>query len=70
MQLVRDVGNENGYGAINAARLARDNPADAARNIENLVYYCIAMYFNTFDWSTLISRANGFSNPTLNGGQN
>lgn len=50
-----DVDNPNSYGATNAARLAEkpETQDKASRNIENVVYWCIAMFYKEWDWSSL-----------------
>ncbi|MCJ1473602.1 hypothetical protein MMC13_002253 [Lambiella insularis] len=56
-----DVEEGNPYGPDNAERLAKDVSTQdkANRNIENVVYWCIAMYYSTWDWSTLSAATPG-----------
>ncbi|MCJ1386996.1 hypothetical protein MMC17_010125 [Xylographa soralifera] len=53
--LINDVDKPNSYGPDNAKRLASgvSTQDKASRNIDNVVYWCIAMYYSTWDWSTL-----------------
>lgn len=43
------------YSATNAKILAEkaDTQDKANRNIENVVYWCIAMFYDEWNWSTL-----------------
>lgn len=57
-----DVDGDDSYGPVNAAALASNDRELAFRNIENIVWYCIAMYYSDWDWSTLRAEeltANG-----------
>lgn len=51
-----DVQGLNSYGPVNAMRIAQEDRAAAMRNIENIVFYCIALYYKDYDWSTLIAQ--------------
>ncbi len=58
--VVKDFKLKNGevaYSFEKAVKLAGEDPAKAGTNIENIVYWCIAMYFDKYNWS------NGFPNP-------
>ena len=57
--LVDDTdGVPGSYSATNAKRLAETSATQdkANRNIENVVYWCIAMYFSDWNWATLAAQ--------------
>ena len=65
-----DVEGLSSYGPLNAQRLAA-NPEtqdQANRNVENVVYWCISMFFSAWDWSSTyaaeIGGAKGNKNAT------
>ncbi|KAJ4296862.1 hypothetical protein N0V90_006910 [Kalmusia sp. IMI 367209] len=47
------------YGFDGAATLAKEDPAKAARNIDTLVYWSLAMHFNKYRWETGYARLPG-----------
>ena len=52
---VTDIAGSSSYGLLNAQKLA-SNPetqALANRNVENVVYWCIAMFYSAWDWSSI-----------------
>lgn len=51
-----DVEGQNSYGPWNANRIATADRSKAFRNIENLVWFSVAMFASEYDWSTLIAK--------------
>jgi hypothetical protein len=52
-----DVQGMDSYGHVNAFNIAKTDRTSAFRNIENIVYFCVAMYYSDWDWSTGIANA-------------